>query len=218
MDHIEAARVVGTGPLVGLFAHPTLPRAITVDAHGGLCEIDVTTGSVCGSAALALPASDPLVLGAALVVGRGAKGGLVATLGRGGTLATWDVEAQVQHGARTLKTYDKPSTRGADPSAVVLAGSQWAGAEGWLFVGRGAFVHCVRPHPLGAATDRQAADPLSPAASLTALACHPDRAWLCTALGHAPGEGPDGYEGEVRASLPTRASRAWPCPPINITP
>lgn len=196
MDHVEAARVVGTGPLVGLFAHPTLPRAIAVDAHGGICEIDVSTGSVCGSAALTLPASDPLVHGAALVVGRGAVGGLVATLGRGGTLATWDVELQVAHAARTLKAAEKPSTRGADLSPVV-AGSQWAGAEGWLFAGRGACVQCVRPHPLGAAADRQAADPLNPAAVLTALACHPDRAWVCTALGHAAGEGPDGYEGEV---------------------
>jgi hypothetical protein len=198
MDHIEAARIVGTESLFGLLAHPTFPRAIAVGVHGSLFEIDISTGSLSGSTASALPASDPSVLGAALVVGSGVKGGLVTTIGRGGTLATWDVESQVTHAARTLKAAEKLSMRATDPmSSIIVAGSQWAGAEGWLFVGRGAFVQCVRPHPLGSVTDRQTADPSSPAAVLTALACHPDRAWLCTALGYAPGDGPDGYEGEV---------------------
>lgn len=208
MDHVEAARIVGTQSLIGLLAHPILPRAFAVSVHGGLFEIDISTGSLSGSTALALPATDPIVLGAALVVGSSVKGGLVTTIGRGGTLATWDVESQVTHAARTLKAAEKLSMRATDPmSSVVVAGSQWAGAEGWLFVGRGEFVQCVRPHPLGSVTDRQTADPLSPAAVLTAMACHPDRAWLCTALGYVPGDGPDGYEGEVSIYLSRQIAR-----------
>jgi hypothetical protein len=177
MDHTEAARIVSMGQLVGLFAHPSLPRAIAVDFQGGIYEIDIQDGSICASAVLDLPSSDPVVH-AALVVGRGVPSGLVTTVGGGGTVATWDVGSQVLSVRSLNKGVDKG--RG-DPS--VVAGSRWEGAEGWLFVGRGGGVQCIRPHPLGSTVDRQPADPSNSSSQLTAMCCHPGvLGWLICAV------------------------------------
>jgi hypothetical protein len=211
---------------------------LAVDVHGEVLEADIFDGSVVARGWLGLPPNDDLAHGAALVLSLACPEGLLVTVGRLGTVGCWDVAAQQHAWTRSLRGLsDAKSQRGGGGGGgaggeVALCGSSWGkGGDGWVFVARGrsSAVACVRVASnaggkagsacVGVGHDKGPGDPSHPHAHVTALACHPGRPWLCTALGHAPahtsGEGPASatashYQGEVRiwdyASLSTATS------------
>jgi hypothetical protein len=83
-----------------------------------------------------------------------------------------------------------------------VCGSQSSKGDEYLFVARArsSVIQVLRVLPkLGVAHEKQAGDAANPSAAITAMATHPDRPWLVTALG--AGQGHDShtvYEGEIR--------------------
>jgi hypothetical protein len=159
---------------VGCFAHPNLPHILSVGVDGRVQEISAFDGALCSSGVLALPATDPLVGGVALVVGRGI--GILASFGHNSTVATYDIFSAKSLCARSLKA-DK--LKGSVTAAICGSRASCNGDDvgpigGFIFVSRvgSGSVLAVSLWPFGSTTENVFEG------TVTALCCHPDRPWV----------------------------------------
>ena len=104
--------------LVGCFAHPSVPRLVSVDHLGQVSVTCAHTGAIVGGGGVDLRPDG--CAGAALMCGRAPcpEGGAVVAVGRFGAIGVWDLERQAHVATREFEdaTPCKPSqTQGLGP-------------------------------------------------------------------------------------------------------
>mmetsp|Transcript_4516 Transcript_4516/g.6628 ORF Transcript_4516/g.6628 Transcript_4516/m.6628 type:complete len:134 (-) Transcript_4516:782-1183(-) len=117
--------------LVGCFAHPSVPRLVSVDHLGQVSVTCAHTGAIVGGGGVDLRPDG--CAGAALMRGRAPcpEGGAVVAVGRFGAIGVWDLKQQAHVAMRTLRG-DKLKDR----AVSLVAGTHFSGGDALVFLAR----------------------------------------------------------------------------------